>query len=110
MLGTISNCGGGVTPWGTVLTAEENFHVYFGALADADAQDPVAAARLKRYGAKSTVSYRKWEMFDPRFDLVLTPNEINRFGYVVEVNPFDPDSVPVKHTALGRVKHEAANL
>lgn len=110
VLGTISNCGGGVTPCGTVLTEEENFHVYFGALADADAQDPVAAARLTRYGAKSTVSYRKWEMFDPRFDLVLTPNEINRFGYVVEVNPFDPDSVPVKHTALGRAKHEAANL
>ncbi len=51
-----------------------------------------------------------WETFDPRFDLAKTPNEINRFGYVVELNPWDPNSTPVKHTALGRFKHEGANV
>ena len=48
-----------------------------------------------------------WETFDPRFDVAKTPNEANRFGYVVEINPWDPNSTPIKHSALGRFKHEA---
>ncbi|HEX9833838.1 MAG TPA: alkaline phosphatase PhoX, partial [Mycobacterium sp.] len=108
--GTFNNCGGGVTPWGTVLSAEENFNQYFGAPEGAEAPNPVTADRFDRYGIDFEPSERKWEGFDPRFDLAKTPNEPNRFGYVVEVNPWDPESTPVKHSALGRFKHEAATI
>jgi secreted PhoX family phosphatase len=107
--GTLNNRSGGITPWGTVLSCEENFNQYFGAPDGAPAPDPVTADRLKRYGIKAKPSQRKWERFDPRFDLS-KPNEPNRFGYIVELNPWDPASTPVKHSALGRVKHEAANI
>ncbi|MEV0771621.1 PhoX family protein [Nocardia salmonicida] len=108
VLGTLNNCSGGVTPWGTVLSGEENFNQYFGNAASVT--EPVAAARLKRYGIEGTASERKWETFDPRFDVAAEPNEVNRFGYVVEVNPWDASSAPVKHTSLGRFKHEAATI
>lgn len=108
--GTLNNCSGGVTPWGTVLSGEENFNSYFGTADGAQAPNPVEADRWKRYGIKLKPSERKWETFDPRFDPTKTPNEVNRFGYVVELNPWDPKSVPVKHSAMGRFKHEAANI
>ena len=108
--GTLNNCGGGVTPWGTVLSGEENFNSYFGAAETAAAPSPETATRWKRYGIKVEPSQRRWETFDGRFDLAATPNEANRFGWVVELNPWDPDSTPVKHTALGRFKHEAATI
>jgi uncharacterized protein len=107
-LGTLNNCSGGKTPWGTVLSGEENFNQYFGNAASVT--DPVTAARLARYGVAGTDSERKWERFDPRFDLAQEPNEVNRFGWVVEIDPYDPTSTPRKHTALGRFKHEAANI
>jgi secreted PhoX family phosphatase len=110
VLGTLNNCSGGVTPWGTTLSAEENFHMYFGAPDGAPPPDAVTADRLKRYGIKIKPSVRKWERFDTRFDVSREPQEVNRFGYVVEVNPFDAASTPVKHTAMGRLKHEAANI
>ncbi|QLH23023.1 PhoX family phosphatase [Streptomyces sp. Rer75] len=106
ILGTLNNCGGGITPWGTVLSGEENFNQYF---ANADqAPDATAKTRLKRYGFEEGASERKWERFDDRFDVAKEPNEPNRFGWVIEVDPFDPDSTPRKLTALGRIKHEAA--
>jgi secreted PhoX family phosphatase len=106
--GTQNNCSGGVTPWGTVLSGEENFHQYF---ANADkVTEPTTAARLKRYGVGTGASTRKWERFDKRWDVSQEPNEPNRFGWVVEIDPHDPKSTPVKHTALGRFKHEAANV
>ncbi|POX42109.1 phosphatase [Streptomyces sp. Ru73] len=106
ILGTLNNCGGGITPWGTVLSGEENFNQYFG---NADqVTDARTVARLKRYGITGGASQRKWERFDPRFDVAKEPNETNRFGWVVEIDPFDPDSTPRKLTALGRFKHEAA--
>ncbi|MFC9996538.1 PhoX family protein [Nocardia sp. NPDC127526] len=111
VLGTLNNCSGGVTPWGTVLSGEENFNQYFaGVLAD-----PAAQARGKRYGlghpgAGQGEMPRRWETFDKRFDVAQEPNESNRFGYVVEVDPWDPSSTPIKHTAMGRFKHEAANI
>ncbi|EID54366.1 PhoX family protein [Saccharomonospora xinjiangensis] len=108
VLGTQNNCAGGVTPWGTVLSGEENFNQYF---ANADAvTDPVEAERLRRYGFKAGASRRKWERFDKRWDLGQEPNEANRFGWVVEIDPNDPNSTPIKHTALGRFKHEGANI
>ncbi|MCF6524093.1 PhoX family phosphatase [Streptomyces sp. JJ36] len=106
VLGTLNNCGGGVTPWGTVLSGEENFNQYF---AHADrVTDPATRERLARYGMSGGASGRRWERFDDRFDLTREPNEANRFGWVVEIDPLDPDSTPRKRTALGRFKHEAA--
>ncbi|WP_330265663.1 PhoX family protein [Streptomyces griseorubiginosus] len=101
VLGTLNNCSGGTTPWGTTLHGEENFNQYFaGASRTTD----------KRYGIGSGASERKWERFDKRFDVAQEPNEPHRFGYVVELDPYDPSSTPRKHTALGRFKHEGATV
>ena len=108
--GTFANCSGGVTPWGTVLSGEENFHEYFGAAEGSPPPKPVDADRMDRYGLALEPSSLLWETFDPRFDLAKSANEANRFGYVVELNPWDANSMPVKHSALGRLKHEAANV
>ncbi|MCT7661316.1 PhoX family protein [Mycobacterium deserti] len=108
--GTFANCAGGVTPWGTVLSGEENFHSYFGAAEGSPGPSPIDADRQDRYGLALELSELLWETFDPRFDLTKNANEPNRFGYVVELNPWDPNSTPVKHSALGRLKHEGANI
>lgn len=105
VLGTLANCAMGVTPWGTYLTCEENFHGYFGAdRAHAPAADPAA----RRYGTVPGGQWVDWWRFDARFDLVQHPNESHRFGWVVEIDPFDPASTPVKRTALGRKRTESA--
>jgi secreted PhoX family phosphatase len=111
VIGTQNNCSGGVTPWGTILSGEENFNQYF---VGADGAPEAAKPALKRYGFDITTRYpsgnRKWDRADERFDLTKHPNEANRFGWVVEVDPFDPTSTPLKHTALGRFKHEGATV
>ncbi|WP_066956676.1 PhoX family protein [Streptomyces lushanensis] len=99
VLGTLNNCAGGTTPWGTTLHGEENFNQYF-----ANGSSPTDL----RYGVGTGATERKWELFDKRFDLKQEPNEIHRHGWVVELDPYDPDSTPKKRTALGRFKHEAA--
>ncbi|QZY30481.1 PhoX family protein [Nocardioides coralli] len=104
--GTLNNCAGGLTPWGTVLSGEENFNQYFHA---SGARDPRYTASYDRYGV-SGVSARRWDTVDDRFDLSREPHEPFRFGWIVEVDPFDPDSTPRKHTMLGRFKHEGANV
>ena len=103
--GTLGNCAGGTTPWGTILSGEENFDGYFAWAANTPQQ--------KRYrSTNSTSTTTGWEAYDPRFnahdaDYV---NEPNRFGYIVEIDPQDPTSTPRKHTAMGRFKHEGANV
>ncbi|MBY5768903.1 PhoX family phosphatase [Rhizobium leguminosarum] len=102
-IGTINNCAGGVTPWGTYIMAEENFHGYFsGALPEGHKEAP----NYKRYGVPEGAY--EWANFYDRFDLSKEPNEPNRFGWIVEVDVMDPASVPKKRTALGRTKHEGA--
>ncbi|MFG1359288.1 PhoX family protein [Xanthobacter pseudotagetidis] len=100
--GMLNNCAGGITPWGTWLTCEENFNYYFSGtregLPDAEA--------LKRFGLPGNAF--AWARHHDRFDMQKEPNEANRFGWVVEIDPFDPASTPRKRTAMGRFKHEGA--
>ncbi|AZQ65986.1 PhoX family phosphatase [Silicimonas algicola] len=103
VLGTLNNCGAGKTPWGTYLTCEENFNGYFGST---DATVEITPA-FKRYGIGAEGRYA-YEAHDARFDISQEPNEPNRHGWIVEIDPADPASVPAKRTALGRIKHENA--
>ena len=100
VLGTLNNCASSRTPWGTYLSGEENWMVYFGGGDNLDAHQ-------RRWGMRKTGAYQ-WDRFDARFDAARHPNEPNRFGWVVEVDPMDPTSTPVKRTALGRAAHEGA--
>jgi secreted PhoX family phosphatase len=106
VLGTLNNCSGGKTPWGTVLSGEENFQMYF-AHNDKVADEDKKKAH-ERYGVEKAESRRKWERFHSRFDLTKEPNEPFRQGWVIEVDPEDPTAVPKKRTSLGRFRHEAA--
>lgn len=108
-LGTVNNCGSGKTPWGTYLTCEENFNGYFGSSDKNASYAPKVAEGFGRYGLKAE-SWNGYELFDARFDTSKNPNEPHRVGWVVEINPGDPDSTPVKHTGLGRFKHENAEV
>ncbi len=129
--GTINNCANGFTPWGTYLTCEENWTGYF----RRDASDVTtragtkSAVSLARYGrgAASGGNY-SWTTAAPiaagdtriaKFNMTIDPtkpadgtgdfrNEHNQYGWVVEIDPYDPTSVPRKRTALGRMNHEGA--
>jgi hypothetical protein len=115
ILGTINNCAGGQTPWGTYLTAEENFHGYFWT----DKTDEKKRRLTKGLGGAQQKSYDRygvpgnwysWGKFHDRFNVDKEANEPNRFGWIVEIDPSDPTSTPVKHTALGRFRHEGAEV
>ncbi|MES2609877.1 MAG: PhoX family phosphatase [Pseudomonadota bacterium] len=103
-LGTMNNCASGITPWGTYLTCEENFINYFKGPDAPNAHDT-------RWGLRKgePAGYR-WAEHDARFDTTKTPNEPNRFGWIVEIDPFNASSTPVKRTALGRAAHEGATV
>jgi secreted PhoX family phosphatase len=103
VLGMLNNCAGGVTPWGTWLTCEENFHGYFFGRLD---EQHAEARNYKRYGIPG--NWYNWGRYPDRFAIAKEPNEPNRFGWVVEIDPFDPASTPKKRTALGRAKREGA--
>lgn len=110
VLGTLNNCAGGRTPWGTYLTCEENFDQYFANRTLI--QDPVTLTDHTDYTVSGGFSGRRWELYDPRFDVSLPEgvNEPYRFGWVVEIDPYDASSTPKKRTALGRFKHEGCQV
>ena len=101
VLGTMQNCANGHTPWGTYLTCEENWSDIFVKKGEMNALE-------KRYGISDSDDSYRWNEVDERFSVDKTPNEPNRFGWVVEIDPYNPTSTPRKHTALGRIKHEGA--
>lgn len=103
VLGTLNNCGSGMTPWGTYLTCEENFINYFHG-------GDTPSAHEKRWGLRKGGAGYRWHEHDARFDATKNPNEPNRFGWVVEIDPMNPSSTPVKRTALGRAAHEGATV
>ncbi|MFT5391725.1 MAG: secreted PhoX family phosphatase [Gammaproteobacteria bacterium] len=121
-LGTWNNCGCGRTPWGTFLTCEENFDDYFSAgnpenqtenqTGDqtGDQNTLQNSEAFKRYDIDTRESAHKWATIDERFDITKHPHEANRAGYVVEIDPANPTSTPKKRTALGRLKHENAEV
>jgi secreted PhoX family phosphatase len=102
VLGTINNCAHGVTPWGTYLTCEENFNGYF---VNASGNP---TADQKRLGIDAKGFGYRWHEHDERFDAAKHPHEPHRFGWVVEIDPWDPAATPKKRTALGRIKREGA--
>lgn len=103
VLGTFNNCASGMTPWGTYLTCEENFSGYF---SGPDQPSP----HERRWGIAKGGWGLRWEDHDGRFDAAKHPNEPNRFGWIVEIDPHDPGSTPVKRTAMGRAAHEGATV
>lgn len=111
--GTANNCGSSPTPWGTYVTCEENFNGYFGS-ARSDATfggfDELQDIAYGRYGFSNGGFGYGWHLFDERFDLSNPDyaNESNRFGWCVEIDPFNPHKKPIKRTAMGRFKHESA--
>ncbi len=110
VIGTVNNCAGGITSWGTYLMAEENFHGYFWTDKKDEKGRPILdgpeAKSKKRYGVPG--GWYAWGKFVDRFNIDKEPNESNRFGWIVEVDPMNPDAPPVKYTALGRARHEGA--
>jgi secreted PhoX family phosphatase len=115
--GTLNNCAGGVTPWGTVLIGEENFDRYFWGSPD-KAPNAAELARYRvardplfgwgRIGASRFPAFATAEL--KRFSVDLEPHEPNRFGWMVELDPYHPERAPIKRTALGRLKHEGADV
>ncbi|MDA1356048.1 MAG: PhoX family phosphatase [Proteobacteria bacterium] len=114
VIGTVANCSGGMTPWGTWLTAEENFLYCFGS---GISDDPEAEIDPALADHPESRNYRRlglpgrgyaWSRFEARWNIDQEPNEANRFGWIVEIDPLDPHSIPVKRTALGRFSHEGA--
>lgn len=110
--GTTANCAGGRTPWGTILTAEENFQHWFAHAGKVDfaAHDKTGFLEkvTKRYGISNGTGRYGLERYHERFDMSKVPNENHRFGWIVEVDPYDATSIPRKRTALGRFRHEGA--
>ena len=105
--GTLANCAGGYTPWGTYLTAEENFDGFFSGLVSVAEQfsDPAVALDA------SSFAYPSGGFADraPRqFRMAENPRGPALYGWVVEIDPYDPNSIPKKRTALGRKKNECA--
>jgi secreted PhoX family phosphatase len=110
VLGTFANCSAGKTPWGTYLTSEENFDDFFagGKTVRESSKNPALNDANRRLAIREHGFYG-WHHQDSRFDTRAEPHEPFRFGWMVEIDPHDPKSIPRKRTALGRFQHEGAN-
>jgi uncharacterized protein len=110
VLGTFANCSAGKTPWGTYLTSEENIDDYFagGPKPFQGSNDAALIDAYRRFELREN-SFHGWDAQDSRFDARVEPREALRFGWMVEIDPHDPHSVPRKRTSLGRFQHEGAN-
>lgn len=104
-LGTYGNCAGGVTPWGTILTGEENVQYYFAGSFSGSEE----AESHVRFGM-NFMGRNNWADHYERWDLEKNNKELFHVGWVVEIDPHDPESPPKKRTALGRCKHEGCNV
>lgn len=116
--GTLNNCANGYTPWNTYLTCEENWAGYF------VNKDETLPREHRRYGVSTSTGRYGWETVTTGEDEYLRfnastqgatatddyRNEPNAFGWIVEIDPFDPNSTPVKRTALGRFAHESVAI
>lgn len=133
--GTLNNCGTGTTPWGTMLTCEENWSQYFAMPRASKVIDAKNTASRRRYGVAHTPiaadakqargqgwhtpsdlpdtahRFSRWdisargEAVDGSQDF---RNEPHTFGYNVEIDPLAPQQMPVKRLSMGRFAHEAA--
>jgi secreted PhoX family phosphatase len=103
--GTFGNCAGGVTPWGTVLTGEENIQGYF----LGDSQNAKEAENHKRFGLDGKARYI-WGKYYDQWNIDKNPAAALHGGWIVEIDPYDPTSTPKKRTSLGRLKHEGCNV
>ena len=128
--GTVNNCANGFAPWGTYITCEENWAGYFNRAAGDNANRPAKAGQAyARYGVAggpvaglnwgtlvvsdpAETKYRKWDASalagQPADGTGDFRNEPNQFGWIVEIDPYDPNSTPRKRTAMGRMAHEGA--
>ena len=102
--GTYGNCAGGTTPWGTILTGEENVNVYFSGEVEGTGEEE----NYERFGMG--FRNKSWGKHHARWDLQQNPREPLHVGWIVEIDPYNPDSIPKKRTTFGRCKHEGANL
>lgn len=117
--GTNNNCGNGTTPWGTYITAEENWAACFvntGTVPDSQKRVGVGT-KAGRYLWETAAGDRSEQQGEfARFNVTATGasatedwrNEVNGFGYLVEIDPYDPASIATKRTAMGRFAHEGA--
>ncbi|WP_114971658.1 PhoX family protein [Rhodoferax ferrireducens] len=123
--GTLNNCGTGKTPWGSFLTGEENWAGYFTRkAADDTARNDKSVVSLKRYGRNAAAAsrhgwesagtdeqYARWEISQGAGAASADyRNELNTFGYIVELDAYDKNKTARKRTALGRFAHESATF
>ena len=106
-LGTFGNCAANETPWGTYVTAEENTNDFFGN-GDAAEWDPLLLRANERFSLRGGTSLFRWELVDERFDHAKHPSESMKFGWIVELDPMNPERPIRKRTALGKFRHEGA--
>jgi hypothetical protein len=110
--GTLANCAGGLTPWGTYLTSEENFDFAFVGSDSADAvraarNEPAYALDIDSFGYPRNAGFNS-RLAPRQFQIAENPLGPSLYGWIVEIDPYDPTSTPKKRTALGRKKNECA--
>lgn len=123
--GTLNNCGTGKTPWGTFLSGEENWAGYFTRKSTDDtARNDKSVVSLKRYGRNAAAAsrhgwesagtddrYARWEISQGAGAASADyRNELNTFGYIVEIDAYDKTKAARKRTSLGRFAHESATF